>query len=130
MDDNARPHRNLPDEELLESEDITRMDWPAYSPYLNPIKHVWDALGETHCSMLTSSEEHPTTQADVDCGMGTPTARNVAPAVSEHAETVLSNQYIEERAYPILRNICLLFFLLDRRTIVCGFGTRFRHGCL
>ncbi|GFV50778.1 transposable element Tcb2 transposase [Trichonephila clavipes] len=36
MDDNARPHRTLADEELLESEDITRMDWPAYSPDLNP----------------------------------------------------------------------------------------------
>ncbi|GFY06053.1 hypothetical protein TNCV_3863571 [Trichonephila clavipes] len=40
MDDNARSHRTLPVEELLESEDITRMDWSAYSPDLNPIEHV------------------------------------------------------------------------------------------
>ncbi|GFX24392.1 transposable element Tcb2 transposase [Trichonephila clavipes] len=40
MDDNTRPHRTLAVEELLESEDITRMDWPAYSLDLNPIKHV------------------------------------------------------------------------------------------
>ncbi|GFV10014.1 transposable element Tcb2 transposase [Trichonephila clavipes] len=40
MDDNARPHPTLAVQELLESEDITRMDWPAYSPDLNPIEHV------------------------------------------------------------------------------------------
>ncbi|GFU23955.1 transposable element Tc3 transposase [Trichonephila clavipes] len=52
MDDNARPHRTLAVEELLESEDITRMDWPAYSPDLNPIEHVWDALGRRIAARL------------------------------------------------------------------------------
>ncbi|GFX81643.1 transposable element Tcb2 transposase [Trichonephila clavipes] len=40
MDDNARPHRTLAVEELMESEDITRMGCPAYSSDLNPIEHV------------------------------------------------------------------------------------------
>ncbi|GFU68944.1 glucose dehydrogenase [Trichonephila clavipes] len=39
MDDNARPHRGNIVDECLQSEDITRMDWPAYSPDLNPIEH-------------------------------------------------------------------------------------------
>ncbi|GFW91147.1 transposable element Tc1 transposase [Trichonephila clavipes] len=56
MDDNAWPHRTLAVEELLESEDITRMDWPAYSPDLNPIEHMWDALGRRIAARLHHPE--------------------------------------------------------------------------
>ncbi|GFV69729.1 transposable element Tcb2 transposase [Trichonephila clavipes] len=45
MDDNAPCHRTVAAEQLLESEDIERMDWPARSPDLNPIEHACDFLG-------------------------------------------------------------------------------------
>ncbi|GFW37341.1 transposable element Tcb2 transposase [Trichonephila clavipes] len=45
MDDNCRPHRaNLGEDSLFE-EEIVRMELPACSPDMNPIEHVWDALG-------------------------------------------------------------------------------------
>ncbi|GFW25431.1 transposable element Tcb2 transposase [Trichonephila clavipes] len=57
MDDNARPHRIIAVEELLESEAITRMNWPAYSPDLNPIEHVWVALGRRIAARLHHPED-------------------------------------------------------------------------
>ncbi|GFV74564.1 transposable element Tcb1 transposase [Trichonephila clavipes] len=54
MVDNARPHRANIVDECLQSEDITRMDWPSYSPDLNPIDQVWDMLGRR-----IAARQHP-----------------------------------------------------------------------
>ncbi|GFV89519.1 transposable element Tcb2 transposase [Trichonephila clavipes] len=45
MDDNCRPYRANLVEDFLFEEGIARMEWPACSPDMNPIEHVWDAIG-------------------------------------------------------------------------------------
>ncbi len=42
--DNARPHAARICTQFLEAENIPVLVWPAYSPDMSPIKHVWDAL--------------------------------------------------------------------------------------
>ncbi|GFU62847.1 transposable element Tcb1 transposase [Trichonephila clavipes] len=56
MDDNARRHHANIVDECFQSGDIARMDWPAYSPDLNPIEHVWDMLGRR----ITARQSPPT----------------------------------------------------------------------
>ena len=45
QDDNARAHRVCVVNDYLQHDHIDRMPWPAMSPDLSPIEHVWDMIG-------------------------------------------------------------------------------------
>ena len=45
MDDNAKPHRARIVQHYLQQEAVQTIPWPAMSPDMNPIEHVWDFIG-------------------------------------------------------------------------------------
>ncbi|GFW88930.1 transposable element Tcb2 transposase [Trichonephila clavipes] len=56
IDDNCRPHRANLVEDFLFEEQIVRIEWPACSPDMNPIEHIWDALGRRVAGLQPSPQ--------------------------------------------------------------------------
>ncbi|GFS59941.1 transposable element Tcb1 transposase [Trichonephila clavipes] len=42
---NARPHVAKTVKSYLDSQQVQHLHWPAYSPDMSPIEHVWDIVG-------------------------------------------------------------------------------------
>ena len=57
QDDNARPHRARIVDGFLQANNVRRSEWPAMSPDLSCIEHVWDVLGRAVQERMT---EHST----------------------------------------------------------------------
>ena len=79
MDDNARPHRARVVSAYLEREGIDRMNWPARSPDINPIEHVWDILQRRVSARLVP----PQTRGDLTRALIEEWARIPRPAISK-----------------------------------------------
>ncbi|GFV40901.1 transposable element Tcb2 transposase [Trichonephila clavipes] len=107
MDDNAPCHRTVAAEQLLESEDIERMDWPARSPYLNSIEHVWDFLGRR----LAARTLPPVTIRELRLAL----QDEWAAMPQQFIDTLILSmgrrcETCQGRSYPLLKTGC---FLLD-----------------
>ncbi|GFU61201.1 DDE_3 domain-containing protein [Trichonephila clavipes] len=65
MDNNTQPHRVNISDECLQSEDITRMDWPAYSTGLESNRACVGYAWPMNCSPSTSSHLYTGTLEDI-----------------------------------------------------------------
>ncbi|GFV52807.1 transposable element Tcb1 transposase [Trichonephila clavipes] len=132
MDDNARPHRANIVDECLQSEDITRMDWPAYSSDLNPIEHVWDMLGRRIAARQPSSTCLPELrmalldewcnipQGQIDNLILSMPRRCLEPPIAFRLSC--GGIYISEKQPPDRNDyFCLLVMLLGSESIGRGF---------
>ena len=51
--DNARPHSANITSDYLRDQGVSVLPWPAFSPDLSPIEHLWDQLGRRVCERET-----------------------------------------------------------------------------
>ncbi|GFV32174.1 hypothetical protein TNCV_1674621 [Trichonephila clavipes] len=82
MDDNAPCHRTVAAEQLLEGEDIERMDWPARSPDINPIEHFKFLAGKK-LALTTSNAVDKALRR-----MGSNASKLIEPSFSAWADAV------------------------------------------
>ncbi|GFT13314.1 transposable element Tcb2 transposase [Trichonephila clavipes] len=109
MDDNAPCHRTVAAEQLLESEDIERMDCRHRSPDLNPIEHVWDFLGRRLAARTlppVTIRELRLALQDEWAAMPQQLIDTLILSMGRRCETCLAVR----RSYPLLKTGC---FLLD-----------------
>ena len=76
MQDNARPHTARHTREFLAQAGVPLLDWPARSPDLNPIEHMWDELERGLCERAVQ----PTTLDELWATLKTMWQRILPPA--------------------------------------------------
>ena len=60
--DNARPHSAALTQQALQRNNVEVLPWPARSPDLSPIEHVWDIIGRR----INDHEKYPLPSATLD----------------------------------------------------------------
>ena len=120
QDDNSRPHRAIGVQDYIRQHGIQMMDWPARSPDMNPIEHLWDLLDRR----VRGRQQVPQTvaelrQALIDewCNIPKVDITNLVNSMRRRCTELLrENGRHTHYLYPFM--LCQCSFEMDVRT--CG----------
>lgn len=91
---NTRPHTARIVSAYLEKVQITQFVWPALSPDLNPIEHVWDELVR-HLRRLVPASRNSGASQYTNAGMG----QSSTECDPKHASSFAGCYYCQRREY-------------------------------
>ena len=94
--DNDPKHRAAIIANWLNRNEVERLDWPSFSPDLNPIEHLWD---EVECQLkkkqAKSQNELKESLIEVWYGIELPTLKKLVDSVGNRL-----NEVIRTKGYP------------------------------
>ncbi|KAI3358145.1 hypothetical protein L3Q82_003147 [Scortum barcoo] len=88
MQDNARPHVAGVCQQFLQDEGIDAMDWPARSPDLNPIEHIWDIMSRSIHQRHVAPQTVQELADALSPGLGGNPSGDHSPPHQEHAQAL------------------------------------------
>lgn len=103
MQDNARIHTARHTQQWFEEHGVALLDWPPYSPDLNPIENLWAVLKDKIIERYPELKAAPANEATIDLiiraveeiwededGITTNAIRNVIESMPDRVEAVIA----------------------------------------
>ena len=106
-------------ENILEAETIQHMEWPAYSPDLNPVEHVWDRLRR----YIPGRPRLPFTLRDLEIAL-LEEWNNIPQSLIDNIITSMENRCAAVLAVPGDYTLFLKFCIFSKQYFFLSFTCR------
>ena len=107
--DNARAHSARLTMNFFNQNGVQVLPWPAFSPELNPIKHLWDQLGKRVYSRCHPPINRQQLAMALQKKMDNITQDQIQRLTSKHEASMPSNTWCKWWTYLLLGYVILIF---------------------